>query len=118
MNVEEFAHLFGARFEQCEAYSQYLRFAAWWSLRGLTSEHSAWHSLPGYSFMLRRLRLLTGCESARIPSAGQRGSADELIPSSGRRTSRALDAFTVRRHRPRVREVPAFMILVARGPKK
>jgi SAM-dependent methyltransferase len=114
MNIPEFSELIRCEFPRCQIYGQWARTAAWWTPRSLAAERSGWSRVPGAMRVRNRLRLLWRVKSVTEPSESLRDRSPEVIAASRLSWCSVLDPCVIRRFNPGQREVPAFMVAVAR----
>jgi SAM-dependent methyltransferase len=114
MTEEEFAHLLGGTFGSCEMYGQCIEWIAWRSPRVLVANKSTWTRLPGGKFA-RKVIMETFCP--HLAGAAFGAIQNDPVGAITKRTNWAdalFNPYLVRPRKPAEREVPIYLVGVAR----
>ena len=117
MSEEEFVELLKSRFEHCTLYSQRSQRAAWWSLRGLSSETWPLLYVSGLGRLGNRLRTIYGERSINRNTNRFRSKPVTAIGHTDKPLSGLFNSYQVRRHQPFHQEEPTYLIAVVSHPK-
>ncbi len=109
MDEAQFVRLLAARFASVDLYSQCLVSAAWWDPRALAAERSGWNDVRG----IWRLRSFL-CPDLFAGNEADRPAPVEAILRHEGALASWLNPFAVRPRRYWGREVPRYLIAVAR----
>lgn len=113
LNLAEFSRLIAAVFPRFELFTQYPRFAKWYSPRSLAAEDSEWYRLAMFRRIRDGLARLVGLRSQHVLNETMRRLADKMIAEDSPILSSIVNPYVIRKLDWRSGEIAAFMIAMA-----